>query len=275
MYHEQVIWKLINNTEKLSREEVDDVVEMELGESLEESVKRAVKGCVAVMGLEMPSDEKIQEGLDKVTSYAPAVKKPDDPRDMKKKPDVRYYGLLPEMDLKELLDRAFADESQSNKEFWTQLKTDERTNKRPHVTIVHIKSIDKDSERDLWDRCTGLRELSTPPLFKCTLRNLVWDGRVMVITVDDFDVVASEAAEAASSSAGGSKGNELAREIVSILSDETRSSYITVGTLSDIKDMEAAAMVEKWRRGEELDKIKSIKLVDQVVYGRIKGLNRF
>jgi tRNA ligase len=259
----------MNNTEELSRKEVDDVVEMELGESLEESVKRAVKGCVAVMGLEMPSDEKIQEGLDKVTGYAPAVKKPD-PKDKKMKHDAGFYGLLPEVDFKELLDRAFADESQSNKEFWTQLKTDERTNKRPHVTIVHIKSIDK--ERDLWDRCTGLHELSTPPLFKCTLRNLVWDGRVMVITVDDLDVV--ESAEA--SSAGGSKGNELAREIVSNLSDETRSSsYILVGTLRDIEAVEAKAMVEKWRRGEELDKIKSIKLVDQVVYGRIKGLNRF
>jgi tRNA ligase len=259
----------INSTEELSRKEVDDVVEMELGESLEESVKRAVKGCVAVMGLEMPSDEKIQEGLDKVTGYA-AVKKPDDPNH-KKKLDARYYGLLPEVDLKELVDRAFANESQSNKEFLTQLETDKRITKRPHVTIVHSKAIDKDSERDLWDRCTGLHELSTAPLFKCTLRNLVWDGRVMAITVDDFDVV--ESAEAASS-AGGSKDNELAREFVSNLSDETRSRlHITVGTLGDdIKAVEAKTMVEKWRRGEELDKIKSIKLVDQVVYGRIKGL---
>jgi hypothetical protein len=31
-------------------------------------------------------------------------------------------------------------------------------------------------------------------------------------------------------------------------------------------------MVEKWRKGEEPDIIKSIKLDNQVVYGRIKGL---
>jgi tRNA ligase len=54
----------INTTEELTPREVDNVVEMKLGESLEETVKRAVKGCVAVMGLEMPSDEKIQDGLD-------------------------------------------------------------------------------------------------------------------------------------------------------------------------------------------------------------------
>jgi hypothetical protein len=41
--------------------------------------------------------------------------------------------------------------------------------------------------------------------------------------------------------------------------------------------MEAKTMVEQWRIGEELDKkhIKFIKLVDQVVYGRIKGLMKY
>jgi len=34
-------------------------------------------------------------------------------------------------------------------------------------------------------------------------------------------------------------------------------------------------MVEQWRKGEKLDTIKSFKLdVDQIVYGRIKGLSR-
>jgi tRNA ligase len=52
------MWKFIDSTEELVHPKFDNVVEMELGESLEESVKRAVQGCVAVMGLEMPSDEK-------------------------------------------------------------------------------------------------------------------------------------------------------------------------------------------------------------------------
>ena len=61
----------INTSQELTPREVDNIVEMELGESLEESVKRAVEGCVAVMGLEMPSDGKIQEGLNAVKGYAP------------------------------------------------------------------------------------------------------------------------------------------------------------------------------------------------------------
>ena len=242
---------------------------MELGESLEESVKRAVEGCVAVLGLEMPSDEKIQEGLDVARGYAPKVKKPENSKS--KKFDVRYYGLLPEVELEELLDRALANGDKSVKDFWAQLKKDRRVTNRPHVTILHRNAIG--TEHDLWNRCTGLHEMSTttPPLFKGTLGNLVWDGRVMAITVEDFDV-----AEAAEGPSGGNSNNKLAREFVSKLPEETRSRlHITVGTQCEsIKPVEAKTMVEQWRKGEERDIIKSIKLDDQVVYGRIKGLQK-
>ena len=261
--HEETIWKLIHAAQKLNPREVDCVVEMKLGESLEDSVKRAVKGCVAVMGLEMPSDEKIQEGLDMVRGYAPTVKEPDDPKG-KKKPDVQYYGLLPEVDLEDLLDRALVNESQSNKAFWMQLKADQRVTKRPHVTIVHKDDIE--TEGDLWNRCIAVHEMptATPPLFKCTLSHVLWDGCVMVITVEDFDVEAE-----------GSSGSNEGREFVSNLPDDTRSRmHITVGTKDgDIKPVEAKTMVQKWRKGEELDKIKSFKLVDLIVYGRIKGIS--
>jgi tRNA ligase len=150
-----------------------------------------------------------------------------------------------------------------------KLKTKHRVTKRPHVTIVHRSAIDR--ERDVWDRCTGLHEMTTatPPLFKGTLRNVVWDTRVMAITVDDLDLV-----EASEGSSEESKNNEQAREFVSNLPDATRSRlHITVATLRDsIKPVEAKSMVEQWRKGEEPDIIKSIKLDNQVVYGRIKGL---
>ena len=279
--HEEVIWMFINSSQELAPSEVDNVVEMELGESLEDAVKRAVKGCVAVMGLEMPSDEKIQEGLNVVRGYAPTLKNLDDPNDKKKKKlDAQYYGLLAEVDLEDLLDRAFANENQPIKDFWNGLKTDNRVTKRPHVTIVHRNSID--TERDLWNRCAALHEMSTAvPLFKGTLRNVLWDGRVMAITVEDFDIVEEAAAAAEGSSGGGSNNNdsnnEQGREFVSNLPDNIRlRMHITVGTrYASIKAVEAKSMVERWRRGKEGDMIKSFKLdVDQVVYGRIKGLSK-
>ena len=82
--HEEAIWMFINSTQALAPNQVDSIVEMELGESLEDAVKRAVEGCVAVMGLEMPSDEKIQEALDVVRGYAPTGKRADNPKDKKK-----------------------------------------------------------------------------------------------------------------------------------------------------------------------------------------------
>ena len=262
----------INTSQELTPREVDNIVEMELGESLEESVKRAVEGCVAVMGLEMPSDEKIQEGLNVARGYAPTLKKPDDPN-QKKKLDARYFGLLPEVELEELLDRALANENQAIKDVWKEMKTNKRVTKRPHITIIHRNSIDTD--RDLWNRCTALHEMSTAvPLFKGTLRNVLWDGRVMAITVEDFDV-AEEGSSSSSSS--GSNENEKGREFVSNLQDNIRSRlHITVGTkYESIKPVEAKSMVEQWRKGEELDNIKSIKLdVDHIVYGRIKGISR-
>ena len=263
----------INSSQELAPSEVDNVVEMELGESLEDAVMRAVEGCVAVLGLEMPSKEKIQGGLDLVKGYTPSLKKPDAPKD-KKKVDAQYYGLLAEVDVEDLLDRALANEkNQSVNDFWKEMKTANRVTRRPHITIVHRITIE--NERDLWNRCAALHEMSTAvPMFKGTLRNVLWDGRVMAITVDDFDVV--EAAEGSSTS-GGSNDNELGREFVSNLPDNVRSRlHITVGTRCEtIKAVEAKSMVEQWRRGEKLDTIESIKLdVDQIVYGRIKGLSR-
>jgi tRNA ligase len=264
----------INTSQELTPREVDNIVEMELEESLEESVKRAVEGCVAVMGLEMPSDEKIQEGVNVARGYAPALKRPDDPN-QKKKLEAQYFGLLPEVELEELLDRALANEDQAIKDFWKELKTNKRITKRPHITIIHRSAID--TERDLWNQCTALHEMSTAvPLFKGTLRNVIWDGRAMAITVEDFDV-AEAAAAAEGSSSSGSNDNEKGREFVSNLPDNIRSRlHITVGTrYESIKPVEAKSMVEQWRKGEEPDIIKSIKLdVDHVVYGRIKGLSK-
>lgn len=251
----------INSTQELTPTEVDDVVEMELGESTEDAVKRVVEGCVDLLGLELPSDEKIQEALDMVRGYAPTVKKPDDAKEKKKKKiDVRYYGLLPEVDLEELLDRALANEHQETKDFWTSLKTDHRVTKRPHVTIVHRNTID--TERELWDRCTALHEMSNPPLFKGKLTNVVWDGRVMAIAIEDFNIE--------DSSSGSDQGQE-GHEFVSQLPYDVRQRlHITVGTGNEkIQAVEAKTLVQQWRRGEE---VKSTKLDNVIVHGRIKGL---
>jgi len=267
----------INTTQELTPNEVDNVVEMELGEPLEEAVKRAVQGCVSVLGLGMPSDEKIREALDVVKGYAPAVKKPDEKK--KQKLEARYYGLLPEIDLEQLLDPIFANgnKDDSSHDFWTKLKADQRVTKRPHVTIVHHNSIT--TERELWDRCAVLHDMTTtPPLFQGRLGHVVWNGRVMAVTVEDFDL--SDVPSSSSSSSGDDVGQE-GHEFVSKLPYDVRERlHITVGTKEGkISAVEAKAMVEKWRQHQhkKVDDdtgggIKSIPLDNLIVYGRIKGL---
>ena len=73
----------------------------------------------------------------------------------------------------------------------------------------------------------------------------------------------------------GSNDNELGRDLVSNLMEKVQSRlHIMVGMMyNSIKPVEAKLMVQLWRRGEELDMIKSIKLdTDQFLYGRIKPL---
>ncbi|KAF8811005.1 hypothetical protein BYT27DRAFT_7185117 [Phlegmacium glaucopus] len=49
--HEEVIWTFINSTQELTPSEVDNVIEMELREPRMDALRRAVQGCVTVMGI--------------------------------------------------------------------------------------------------------------------------------------------------------------------------------------------------------------------------------
>ena len=251
--------------ELIPNEEVDNnVIEMDITASMQDSIKRAVEGCANALGLDMPCDERIKEGLEVARGYTPDLvkkKRDDDGGDEKKgkKWEARYYGLLPEIDLVGLLDPVFVDiRSSSGSDLWTALKTDQRVAKRPHVTIVHRHSMH--AERDLWNRCVALHHptTTTTTMFKGRLSHVVWNERVMAITVDDLDVVGEEQ-----------------KEFVTKLSNDVKDRlHITVGTKEEkILPVEAKAMVEKWKkhRGDD-GGIQSIPLDNRIVYGRIKGL---
>lgn len=68
--------------------------------------------------------EKVEETLDVMNGYdEPAVKIPKNLK-KRKKFDPRYYALLPEVDLEDLLDRRFAEETKETRDFWAKLKKD-------------------------------------------------------------------------------------------------------------------------------------------------------
>ncbi|KAI0064052.1 RNA ligase [Artomyces pyxidatus] len=260
--HEDVIWQFINSTEGLADDEVDETIEMDLTESLEDSVERAINGCVAILGLQKPDREKIGEALAVVRGYAPSTIQPEGKKPKTRAP--RYFGLLPELDLPDVLGQQLSGQivPPKSKEFWEHLKEAKRVAPRPHITIVHSKSLP--GEVELWDRCMALHRTPNPPLFRIKLGHVVSNDRVMAVTVDALQVDDVESDE-------GQEG----REFVTKLWDETRQRlHITVGTRNaDILPVEAKDLVEKWRRGKA-DKDTQVAPLEAIyVKGRIKGLN--
>jgi tRNA ligase len=262
--HEDVIWLFIRTSEDLADSEVDASIEMDLEDDLEQAVKRAVTGCVNILGLQQPSAEKIDEAVRKARNYTPQTKKHDDKKTKRKdeQPTPRYFGLLPELDLFDVVGKRVeeAELTEGGKSFWNTLAGGNRVTHRPHVTIVHKNSLPGAVE--LWERCSKLHSMAQPPFFTFTLGHLVWNKRVMAVTVDDFDL--------GDSADGGQEGSEF----VSKLSEEVRKGlHITVGTSEDgIPPVEAKALVEEWRSGKRSE-IGSLDLEGVSARGRVKGLS--
>ncbi|KDQ53731.1 hypothetical protein JAAARDRAFT_182862 [Jaapia argillacea MUCL 33604] len=256
--HEEVIWKFLSEAEELSDDEVDVSVEMNIEDNFEQALKRVIGVCVKVLGVERPSEEKIQEALDAAAGYEPKTKKNE--KQTEKAALPRYFGLLPEVDLEDVLSKAMGPTNvpKEGQDFFKGIKAENRVAKRPHVTIAHFNN--HREEVDLWERCMGIHKLPTGPLFKAKLGHVVWNDRVMAVTVEDLAV----------DSEGDAKGQE-AQEFISKLPHEVRDRlHITVGTKNkDIKPVEAKELVEKWRKGE---KVGSVELEGLEVKGRLKGL---
>lgn len=263
--HEDVIWMFINSHEELVPSEVDEIIEMDLDDTLEQAVRRAVEGCVRILGVPQPTEEKIAQALEVVKNYEPATKKPDDPKAKKTQSSPRYFGLLPEIDVVELLDRRIneGDVDEGMKAFWKGLKESGRVTRRPHVTIVHKNN--KDTEKELWERCTAVHAMAvSPPTFKGRLTRVVCNERVMALTVDDFDL----------ETPGEGQGQE-GSEFVSKLPKEVRSRlHITVGTQKEsIPAVEAMGLVKLLKEKGESAETKVAALKDVTFKARVKGLN--
>lgn len=258
--HEDIIWQFINNMEELSEEEVDATIEMEIGESLEQAVDRAVDGCVRILGLPKPDQEKIGEALAVARGYIPKSKKADD---KKKASKPRYYALLPEVDVRHVLRTAFSglDVPEDGEAFWDALCTQEQVVKRPHVTLVHSKSLPDNQE--LWDRCMNLHLMSNPALYKFKLGHVVWNDRVMAITVEDVAIIAEE-------DGPNKAGQNLIENMPAPLIERL---HVTVGTRDkEVNAYEAGVLVEEWKKGKKIEGVGSLALLDVHGKGRVSGL---
>ncbi|KZT66611.1 hypothetical protein DAEQUDRAFT_752049 [Daedalea quercina L-15889] len=272
--HEDVVWQFLKSAEELADDEVDVSVEMEWEDSLEDSLARAVDACVRILGVQKPDQEKFGEALAFARGYKPrrAGKQPVTGEQSKKKqPAPRYYGILPEVDLENELKKTFerVDAPQAGKAFWERLAKDKRVTSRPHVTIVHCKSLPE--ETALWDLCRGLQgEPGSPahlPLFSFRLGHVVWNERIMATTVVDLAVSLDDVDAEAKQ-----KGVDFVLKLPAEVKDRL---HVTVGTRDrEVAPVEAKSLVWEWKQKSDAagPGVGSVELKDLWVKGRVKGL---
>ncbi|KAI6101536.1 RNA ligase-domain-containing protein [Pisolithus croceorrhizus] len=263
--HEDVIWEFLRGHEELGDNEVDASIEMEVDDSLDAAVSRAVDGCVQILGLEKPRQERIDEAVRIAREYAPKTK-----ASSKKVKDFepRYFGILPEIDLHGVIGPRLhqAEEiPEDKKAFWHQLVANKRITNRPHITIVHRKSVGEQSL--VWELCETLHRMPRPPFFSFNLAYLLWNDRVMALVVEDFRL-ATESNGSADAEPG-QQGSSL----VSQLPHQTRDVlHVTVGTADpSIPPVEAKALLEAWKQGNRSG-INSLEIEGLSARGRIRGL---
>jgi len=149
---------------------------------------------------------------------------------------------------------------------WAKLKAAGRVTKRPHVTVVHRNSLP--GEAEVWKQCGALHALGEPPMFKAKLGNLVWNGRVMAVTVEALEVVAG--------GEGGGRGVKLGRELLDTLEEVVKERlHITVGTMSQsVPAVEGKDLIEAFKKQEFTpgEGEGFLGLDGFLVQGRIKGL---
>ncbi|KAI0311399.1 RNA ligase-domain-containing protein [Amylostereum chailletii] len=258
--HEDVLWKFVSDAQELEEGEVDAVVEMEVGETPEEMLERAVEGCARVLGLPRPGREKIEEALDVARGYAPATRgKKAKTEGKDKPPKPRYFGLLAEVDLVAALDASFAapDVPTEARRFWDHLKNERRIASRPHVTIVHTKSLPAESE--LWERCEEV--VGEDVMFTFKLGKVLTNERVAAAVVEELAV-------------DGADEGQVGRAFVEGLgrAGAVERLHVTVGTRhGSVPPVEGKELVRAWRAGRR-EGIEEVKLDGVVVNGRLRGL---
>ena len=265
--YKKIVWRFIEDGEELNENEVDDVIEMELEDSIEDALARAVNGVVDVLGLEKPTDEQMGEALRKSIEYQTNLRKEigqsskgKEKARLKEKTIIpRYYGIIPEIDLEAVMGQVFSaeDAHEDAKKMWELLQSKKRVTARPHITITHMKS--KDTEMALWSASEQLLTEGTPPMFGLEFGHLVWNSRVMALTVENLSVKEGNAIEA---------GNEWLK----VLGDGPVRArlHVTVGTADpSIPPVEAKQLVEKWK-AQELVNVMEVKGIGS--QGRLKAL---
>jgi tRNA ligase len=255
----------------------------------------------------------LKEALDSALGYKVGIVKPLAGEPSK---PVRYYALSVEFELEEMARSALTEgslsESRTDEQTMEEAELEKRRQglgfldrlvdtgriiSKPHVTIVHektvadevaIKEAEFHSRSDLmsrehgpaesmWKACVALEKLPTPTLFDFDATGLCWNDRVMTLIVGNLrphqpaDKSETLGRSQADADAASRVEEALCKTLVNVL-------HVTVGTGDEtIPPYEARGLVEAWRAGNEVMEVggtvRYIDLVGSSTLGRVVGMN--
>lgn len=268
MRHEIVIKNFMGEFAPPEGGRFDETIKMKLEAPLVDNLRTAAVGIADLLRIESPIDAAVDSAFADALSYKPDVKKELQGRPT---PDPRYFALAVEIDLAHVVRRALDranDADPSGRAFLQQLVEDSRITAKPHVTIVHEKSVEAEADAQgpqatLWNTCQQLRHLLVPTHFTFALTALLWNDRVMTLVVEDVKPQHDSTA------------SDDAARVETALCDELKDVlHVTVGTREQsIAPFEARGLVEAWRRGDEGKNLFCVPIESERSMGRVMGLS--
>lgn len=282
---------------------------------LENNLKVAVHALFPILGRPIPSSEEMDEAMRGAMGYRTTLVKPLAGEPSKA---VRYYALGVEFDLEEICRAGLAPsettitagneqgESMSKQGlgFLNRLVDTGRIISKPHVTIVHEKTVSdeialntsdfeanptasfgrkKGQAEQTWKACVALERLDEPTLFDFEATGLVWNERVMTLIVGNLrphrvDLAGPEAHERADKDQKKEERDAALRVEQALCETLVDVLHVTVGTGDEtIPPYEARGLVEAWRRGEHMmengGEVRYIQLKGCDTVGRVVGMN--
>lgn len=271
MRHEIVIKNFMSEFAPPEGGRFDETIKMKLEATLDDNLLTAALSIADLLRIEPPSAEAINEALAAALGYKPEVKKELQGRAT---PEPRYFALAVEIDLAQTVRRALdraTDADPSGRAFLQQLLTDSRITAKPHVTIVHEKSVEGEGnpqgpQATLWNTCQQLRHLLVPTHFSFALTALLWNDRVMTLVVED--IKPQHDTQTAS--------DDVARIETALCEELKDVLHVTVGTAEhSIAPFEARGLVEAWRQqgGHPTEGLHCVRIDGERSMGRVMGLS--
>ena len=283
--HEAVVGRFIRDYTPPDPAIFEDIISVSVMDSAKVTLTKVVRGLMKSLGLTMPSEDVINQGLEAASLYKTTT--PYHPVARQGR-STRYFAVAPEINLYELACGAIepfrdTEKGQSAWSFLDELYKRGRITAKPHVTLSHENNVKAEMEvrnrtgaresRDdselaqspgpeeiLWETCKSIATSKYPPLYSFSLTHLVWDDRTMAFCLSGLSPVISPTPD----EPDGAASPSLCPDLDSVLPQATKTYlHVTVGTRdADVPAFESRSLVkivrERLEAGEQEGEIEEV-----------------